>query len=790
MIRLGIFLTIFPQLLWAQTAVPIQSGEHENFTRLVLTIDPDSNWEMRESRGKVILDFPDMVLDFGTSAIFDRIPTTRILAVKGVSGQDGSFLEIEIPCDCPARVFAFGAGHLVIDVQDGGPLAEIVEIVDLAEPPAAYEYWQPEILVQAPLTSTSNFFNPPEIVIHETPSLDAEMTEDIEVQAAEMMASDLLGGAVPQMESEPNPEMLARIAEAQEQLLQQLTRAADQGLVDFVPPIVEIPEQEMVEEIVEATVEENLPLDPALLNQLSARTAYDDAAEADLVAIINEFAKPQCLYNSDFSMQDWQNDTGFSAQIAILRAEIYGEFDRINEDAILGLAKLYIVNGLGAEATAILAEIPEQPEQTAVLFDLAEIVDGGFWQINGPVAKGENCGGDHEMWFLAGSSGRQEILETAPVIEAFSRYPIGIRLLIGPRIANVMLDSGEFDAAHQILEIVRRAAPPVTVPMQMATANVLDAGHDDAAANLLYSAVAMSQETDANQATFALARAALDQDEGITHSLLTDLETIVFSQRDTEIGVEARLWEIKVNARINGLTAGLEMISTDLALTPQNSVDLLEIVTDLFIEASADQQGHLNYVDAILAYQHMLSTDQTADASRNHMAQELIMLGLPNIALQILQPALSRADITAELTAANAHLAQFEPDLALAIVNNHSSDAATEIALKAYLLKSDHAAIAAILDDPANAQFIKNDVAWRAGDWQNIQGEDKDATMAAFMQGQELIMPDQVTPELSNENAFLTDVDIAEEPNLQAARNLLEVNRASRAFIEDVLAGE
>ncbi|MCF6305805.1 MAG: hypothetical protein L3J33_10595 [Rhodobacteraceae bacterium] len=793
MIRLGLLLIFLPGVLVAQTEITVRSGEHDTFSRLVLTIDPDTPWELVETRGVIRLVFPDQMLDFKVETVFDRIPKTRLTSISGQQDETGSVLEIETPCACAANVFAFNENYLVIDIQDGAVLPALATRNE-TPPPAAYAYWQPSGLAPLPVTGQADFFEPL-AALRQPPEL-------IEPAAEPNTVSDLTQGIISNLDSvidtnttrsdvPPDPEMLLRVEEAQDQLLQQLTRAADQGLLDFIPP----DRSEQVEETPETpeilpAEEEQAVLDPELLQQLSARTAYDDAAASDLAAIVNAFAMPQCLDDDVFDMTGWAGELEFSEQVAAFRSNIYGEFDRVAEAEVENLAKLYLAYGLGVEAISTLAGLPEMPKNGPVLIDMAQILDRQVWQAGGPISKGENCGGAHEMWFLAGGTEPVEIFETQAIVEAFSRYPIEIRLLIGPGLANALLDAGAFEPANQVLEIIRRAAVPETTPMQMVSASLLETDDRQEDADQLYQQVAEAQEPESPEAVIALARSAISQNSGIAQSLLTDLQAIVFEQRGTAIGAQARLWEIRVDARINGLASALNMVAADSAAASGNPEKLANITAEILVETVASQQGNLAYVTAILEHQHLLSDAEFADPARIQVANQLVLLGLPNIALDILAPTLTRDNPAAQQSAARAYLAQFQPEQALKMVVNLPPEQSVEIALSAHLLSGNVQEAAKILGNPAYADFIDPGAAWRAGDWQNVSGSDDDQAMAQFMQGTVLPMENQPGQNLENGRAFLTDLNIPEQPNLQTARDLLMINRASRAFIEDALGRE
>ncbi|MBL4807492.1 MAG: hypothetical protein JKY31_09395 [Rhodobacteraceae bacterium] len=610
------------------------------------------------------------------------------------------------------------------------------------------------------------------------------------VQNAPITALAIIDLPIEKTATEPNAEMLARLAEAQEQLLLQLARAADQGLIEFVPPKHAPPEEIVIElEMVDDEPAQTV-VDPSILRQLSARTAYDAVAESDLASIINEFAMPQCMDNFEFDMTDWSNDQGFSAQVSSLRANMFGEFDIMVEAEAIALAKLYITYGFSAEAETVLAGLPEGAEIVPLLVDFARVIDGDSWQIDGPLSLGVGCGGHHEMWFLAGATEPQTIVDPQFIIDAFSGYPIETRLLIGPNLVDILRISDQLETAQIILDIIHRAEPIESSAVDLANAMILETRENIAEASGLFEEIADGYNESSSEALIGLVRTTLDFNLGVTEVMLTDLSAAAFAQHGTDIGNELRLWEIRVSGQINGLMTALEMIDADRRDEMLGRDDLQNLAIEILGEYSAQEQGNLSYAEAVLTYQNLLGSAVNADSARIHMASELLGLGLPGAALDVLAPTIYRGSAAANLVAAQSYVAEFEPEKALEILTGDSSDAATELVLSALLLKNDHTSIREILNNPVNSRFVQNSLAWRVGNWENIQGNGRDVTLAAYMMGERGLPAEADFPDILAGSAFLLESVVPEVPNLQAARTLLEVNRASRLFIESALNNE
>ncbi len=98
--------------------ISVRSGEHSDFTRLVMTVPEDMTWALTEPARQVRLTLDDHEDGFDTTEVFSRIPTTRLSALTTASNS----LILELNCDCAVRVFREGNRFLVVDVQDTDPV--------------------------------------------------------------------------------------------------------------------------------------------------------------------------------------------------------------------------------------------------------------------------------------------------------------------------------------------------------------------------------------------------------------------------------------------------------------------------------------------------------------------------------------------------------------------------------------------------------------------------------------------------------------------------------------------
>ncbi len=798
----AVALVLSASPLAAQQVVSVTSGEHEGFSRLVLRIDPEVDWELIEARGMVTVQFPLQSLTFATSQVFDRISTDRIAGVSELSSNENSQLQLELNCSCEVQSFAFKGNYIVIDVFDGPELGPQQTTVSVPQwQPDALPFIQPTnapsrftafVMAQAPMQPKLMPDPPPQEDTTPAPQMgepalpdmvaEIEMSEPVEegvVTAMETMAGAVVADMNEDIEVEDDPEMLARIEEAQNQLLAQLTRAADQGLVDFVPAPVTVaevlPEPEPVP-VPDPTPE---PLDPELMQQLSARTAYSQGTEDALTEIVNQFAMPQCLEDADFSMQGWGGKAGFSGELARLRSSLLGEFDAPDPEIAKAIVQLYLRYGLGAEARLILSETGVELENALLYSDMAALIENEPARVSGPVLQGAGCGGAHELWYLVAGLGDYQVLEPLAITDVFSNYPIEVRALIGPPLAQAFISRGQVDAGHVVLEIVRRAESGVTPLQRMAEAHVMEAQGDTIAATKVYRELALGNGVQAPSALMAYARILLNNNQALPETLLVDLESAAFFNRDTEFADPLRLWEIKVRAEVSGADAALAQIEEMLVERPGLSMELKTIITEIFANSSAARLGDYSYAQMVLRFADLLDQGIGGDAARLKIAEEMAAMGLPETALEVLSPNLGRATEETLHIEAAAYVQLFQPNQALAVLGEDTSLPAYKIRLNAYLQMEDFAAVAQLLDEDHAKEISINDVALRAGDWAKIQDAGAVGTLASYVQG--VIAP---------EAEALAPMVAQEAPSLKAARALLANNEESMRFLEDVLAGQ
>lgn len=100
----------------AQTIVT-RSGEHEDFTRLVMRLPEGVEWSLTQNENVATVNVGSPTAVFNTQSVFDLIPRTRIQSVS--QNGPGQPLRIDLGCECSVDYYQQSDGYLVIDGDMG-----------------------------------------------------------------------------------------------------------------------------------------------------------------------------------------------------------------------------------------------------------------------------------------------------------------------------------------------------------------------------------------------------------------------------------------------------------------------------------------------------------------------------------------------------------------------------------------------------------------------------------------------------------------------------------------------
>jgi hypothetical protein len=736
---------------------PILGGEHVGFSRIVLEIDPATEWSLATAPGRATVAFPGSSLAFATAGTFDKLPKTRIRAVRPVQDAAGTRVEVDISCDCLVSALAVGTRYLALDVADPGVLPSGVE-------PGAQR------------------------ALSQAPSAVEAASETPDMRAAR--------------ESEA-------VASAEAALIAQIERAASQGLIQLsenAPEEPASPAEPAPAEPAPAVAPPPAPParpdpDPgavaptALLDhdQIEAITVYDRDSRHAQMADAPPPA-PACLPDDRLDVGGWSNGLPLVDQLARLRRQLVGEFDQPNPIGVGDLARLYIRFGFGAEAEMLLADFPAELDDRPLLADLARAVEGRQASPDGPLAYPGPCPGRHGLWLALG--GVAPVFHNpdsfASVQAAFAELPTDLRALLGPGLVDRLLDAGRPAEARVIHDTTVRPSLAPSPELELAAARLVAAeGHPTEATQALMALVERGAPNAVTALTYA-ARLALDNGLPIPDRVITDLGAAALQFRGSDREAELRRLLAEALAARAELPAAIEEIRKARADLPAGDFDALAVT--LLAAADPAAVGPSAYAETALASADLIAPGPGNDAARRAIAARLVELGLPAAALDVIAPTLARDDAAARLVAARAHLRLGHGAQARLTLGALEGAEASELRARAFALNGNFTdAVTTLAAKGLEAEA--SPYAWPSGDWPRARAAADDparVAMASYMEAvtgaAPLPAPAADPAALPPDQAFQQPVPSLANPSLDAARRLLATGAQLEGFIEGLLA--
>ncbi|MEC7257047.1 MAG: hypothetical protein VXW58_04435, partial [Pseudomonadota bacterium] len=433
--------------------MPVRSGEHDGFTRFTIRIGNGEDWSIDTIGSQVRFRSGDASAKYDLTSVFDRIRRNRITAVSQT--DPGSALVFEMNCACQVTPFLSGDSLVVIDFRD--PIEDQATGFQLPIPsPGGFAFQLP--------ADRAHLIIPPD---EEDNSADAEI-------ASVALPIDLVRAPLSARTIEDRFSGIGNTAvnAMEQQLIKQLTRAEQQGLIEARPQTDMLSEGDNTH-LEQPEKTEETDSGPSLRNlEVTTSIDRDLAGVADGLKRSSEATR--CIPTSRLNMQDWATGAPFSAQIGHWRSALVGEFDRVDSEIVESLVRTYLYFGFGIEARQALGLAKPQLENHALYDAMAQIMDGGQAPSENPFSGLQACKSDAALWAALSEPDRLDMLNDEAVQKAASRLPPHVRQLLGPRLALEFARSGRTGSAEGVLRSVDRIAEPSTPELALAHASAAE----------------------------------------------------------------------------------------------------------------------------------------------------------------------------------------------------------------------------------------------------------------------------------------------------------------------------
>ncbi len=436
---LAAILSMIATGTWSSPVI-VRSGDHDDFTRLVLEIVPGTNWEMgRYGAGYELVLNADQGFDISRS--FDRITRDRIVELF----PGANSIKIELACECHAKPSLYEPNLLVIDIEDGrAPIGSPFEVALAERRPAPIP--PPSLPSNVEVSLGDDLMPNP----FEVASFREERVNGAENAIVESVARAATQGLLElSIEFETNIQSSSFT----------LPDGAAQGTRGFAEPVT-------IAGVAAMSKQEALGIleafpDPLL--GIRTQTTLERDATSDSAKEL-AVSGAVCIDDAMVAFADWAKGNDFATEIGPRLEALTDQAGDLQEQSVVDLAKAYLYFGFGREAAGVLTLDGARSMERDILGAIAGTIDEDI--TSGPTLSDQlGCVGSIALWSaLARRSltGAGEPERTA-MIMAQKALPEPIRDQIGTLLAQLFLDAGDPAAAEEILD-GRSAAFQTTTP--------------------------------------------------------------------------------------------------------------------------------------------------------------------------------------------------------------------------------------------------------------------------------------------------------------------------------------
>ncbi|MFN5998914.1 MAG: hypothetical protein ACK47C_14680 [Paracoccaceae bacterium] len=653
--------------------VRVYSGEHGDFTRLVVELPSDTEWTVgRTPEGYALAISGPTQPDYDLSSVWQRIARTRVAALEA-DASTGT-LKVTLGCDCHLFPFEYQPGVVVLDIKPGpAPQGSAFEAAFKEQTPAA---------LPSPGDETTSAYD-----WLSTPSASS-------IRRPVTILPLLL----------PTGEVsLEPIRDA---LLEQIARGAADGVVDMGLPL---PGQSAPAVDVVA-----LPWSDIRIGERPGILVSDPDAFAE-----GMLPAATCAADGELDLAAWGEAGSPIDLLSTARSGLYGEFDAPDSEAVLRSVRLHLYLGFGAEAgqQADLLDQESEDGPLALYRSMALLVDGES-DPDTPFAAMLDCDGPAALWAALA----RDRLPAGPgvnrdaILRAFLALPAHLRRHLGSPLAEKFLARDDADAVRVIRDAIERApdADPAAVALLDAESD-LHLGDAEAARDHALEAVAL----DGNQAEalIALVETHFRQLEPIG----SDVPDALLALRGETSGTALAGAVDRALVLSLGLSSQTEAAFLDPAVTGDTLVDLWRVVQD---RASDDD---------FLRHAVLPSEAEPPDLEAEldlAIAKRLLALGFPDAALVWTGPVLPTDAPDLRLAAAEAELGRRDARRAVELLSGLPGTEAATLRENALLQLDDLAAAGTLLAAAGQTDAALRASLWQ-GDWSDLDPSAPEAWQTA-----------------------------------------------------------
>ena len=415
--------------------VKVSSGEHPDFTRLVLEYSAPVDWALGRTPDGYELRLPGEAAQYDLSKAFDLIKKDRLAAIW--ADPDTGALHLSIGCSCFAMPFEFRPGTVVIDIRNGPPpKGSSFELpldggvaVTLAPRPVIRPVKRPFPSASAPDTDVSTASGP----IYDWTATLLSPPPGGTGQANSDHLPDLALANTTHLNLEP----------LRQSLIEELSRGASQGIVEMAKP------RKLETDAKDGgnpSVEIRLGDAPNLVLRQKGEAKAPLTAEG-----------AECIPDDKLDVAAWADETPVFQQFGPAMSGLTGEFDKPEQDAIKHAIQFYLNLGFGAEARSLIRAFATEHDDAAIWSSMARMLDDEA-DPKPAFADMAACDTAAALWAVLADPQTLSVgqVEKSAILRAFSALPNHLRRQLGPKLVDRFLGMGDFPTAISLRDAVLR----------------------------------------------------------------------------------------------------------------------------------------------------------------------------------------------------------------------------------------------------------------------------------------------------------------------------------------------
>ena len=579
------------------TAQPIvvRSGAHEGFARLVFRLPESSEWDVENLENGARVALTATTSGFDTSNVFQLIDRQYIEDVSSTQNT----LEIAFACNCVASTFVSRGQFLVVDVADK------LEMDTSGQLGVLGNFGWPTTSQRLAFSGVPNFSH--EQADPETKALRSRNEFDVSSETKNAVVPDVVGNLtqLPAPEDQPDTDPGNQLAQAQQKLARRVAIAATQGVLDPSQAELDIPVGRARPQIDTEIFDSSVP--NVTVNEQSSSLNLRVSSSSDLPTqglseqLQSTSLGVRCVDPELVAVETWGADVPSSDKLAEYRSELFSEFDRLNEEAAVGLTRLYLFYGFGAEARQVLSIQQSLAQQNPALLEIADIFEFGHVRTGNYLKNFADCDSNAALWGILAQKAvsPSEPINADAALLALTALPLHLRRFIAPMLSRRLLEYGDDARAETALRSIDRVPEPPSAQANLARAELQMAKGDTEVAQQTLADVVSSNEQQSAEALIQFVDSHLQEDSLIDENVATLVEAFAVEMRGSPLGVELKRTHVLALAKSGQYDQAFEALSRmrliDDAETENNlRALLLELVTRsapdvIFLERAIDE---------------------------------------------------------------------------------------------------------------------------------------------------------------------------------------------------------